>query len=236
MTRRPAAATRVGVRRITERWRRIGFAAAAVAVGQLGAYVAAPRLDVEVLRAAFVARRAAGGGLLALYDWLVGGALSRGAVVALGIVPYLTARIYLRLARLAFPRVDALAADDAGRATLARWTRALTVGLSLVQAYGFARFAQQVPGAVSHPGVGFVVRTMALLTAGAVLVTWLAEQAARSEDDDAPSAPGPSGHALTVPEVEAARAAALLSAGPLGDVAGAPSREPALVDRPTHPA
>jgi preprotein translocase subunit SecY len=169
------------------------LALVALVVCQVGAYVAAPGVDGRVLAAFFRARRAAGEGrLLALYDLLGGGGVARGAWLALGALPYLTAWCWMRLARAAVPAVrDAAARDDGGR-TLRRWTRVLTGVLALVQSLGFSLFVQTVPGAVARPGAGFVLRTMLLLTAGALAVMWLGERItgdADGTDDEEPLEP-----------------------------------------------
>jgi hypothetical protein len=60
------------------------------------------------------------------------------------------------------------------------------VGLGLVQSYGFARFVQTIPGAVAHPGAGFIAETMLVLTTGAVCAMVLTEQLTRRYDEDVP--------------------------------------------------
>jgi preprotein translocase subunit SecY len=162
--------------RIPAPWRKLPLALLALLVCEVGARVALPGVDARALGEYF---RTAPGSLLALYDWIGGGGLSRGAVLALGVMPWLSATLLVRLARSLVPSLGA------GRATLTRWSRALTVGLALVQSYGFAHFAQSVPGAVAEPGAGFVVRTMLVLTLGAVLVMLLGERVTARDDDDA---------------------------------------------------
>lgn len=156
-----------------ERSRKAVVGLAGLVLIEVGGRIALPGLNTQVL-ADYLLRR--GGGLLSLFDRFVGGAMTRGAVLALGIMPYLTARIMVRLIRVAFPAIGAMDADEVGRTKLRRGTRFLTVGLSLIQSYGFARFMQAIPGAVARPGAGFVVQTMLTLTAGAIVVMALAEQ------------------------------------------------------------
>jgi preprotein translocase subunit SecY len=173
----------VGVtRRIPEILRKAGLALAALVVCELGARIVAPGLDTRVLRD-FI-QSGSVGWLLRAYDWVGGGALGRGAVLAIGIMPYISARIMMRLARTAAPRIAELWNTDAGRDTLTRWTRRLAGGLALVQSYGYATFVQKVPGAVAHPGLGFLAKTMAVLTSGAIGVMLLSERLSRSSDDE----------------------------------------------------
>ena len=128
--------------------------------------------------------------LLRLFDNLSGKGISGGTVLALGITPYLSARIYFAIAKKVFPRLAAMDADDAGHNTIKRWTRLLTVVLALVQSFGYAQFVQTIPNAVINPGPGFVAGTMTLLTVVSVLVMWLSERIAASEEDTAESKAG----------------------------------------------
>ena len=159
---------------LPETARAVIIGAAAFVLGEVGTRISAPHINGRVLGE--LLQRTSPGGLLGLYDRLVGGALSRGAVLALGIMPYLSARIFMRIAREVSPAVGALHRDAAGRKQLTRATRWLTLGLSLVQSYGFAKFALSVPGAVTNPGAGFIAETMLVLTTGAVIVMTLSEQ------------------------------------------------------------
>ena len=167
-------------------WRKIALAVGGLLVLEVGARTVMPTLNGQALANYF--HNGGGSWLLTLYDRLGGGGLSRGGVFTLGIMPYLSARIMMRLARVAAPTIDEMSDSVEGRTRLRRWTRVLTVGLSLVQSYGFARFVQAVPG-VANPGIGFVVQTMALLTTGAIVAMVLSEQIARTDDDDEPLEP-----------------------------------------------
>src|SRR3989442_10243203 len=66
--------------------------------------------------------------------------------------------------------------DEEGRKTLTQWTRYLTVVLCVFQAYGYALFAEQLPGAVAHPGWAFRMTTVLTLSTGGVFIMWLGEQ------------------------------------------------------------
>lgn len=144
----------------------------------VGARIPIPGIDPQVL--AEYLRTNGGNAMLKLFDWLVGGALSRGAVLALGIMPYISARIYLRLARWAVPTLARTARRPGGVERIARWAPRLTLVLAVAESYGFARFVQNIPGAVANPGPLFIAQTVAVLTASALTVTWLAERARKS--------------------------------------------------------
>jgi hypothetical protein len=153
-------------------WPAAGVSAAGLLLAEAGTRMAGA-LNIRLLGDFF--HGAAAGGMLRLYDTLVAGELSRGSVLALGIMPYLSARILAWLAGAAVPVVRAMEDDAAGRRTLARWVRGATVGLALVQSYGYALFLERLPGAVTNPGAGFIAETMLVLTSSSVFVMWLTE-------------------------------------------------------------
>lgn len=176
-------------RRLPSAWRKISLAVGGLIVCEIGARIVAPSINGRLL--AQYLRRTGESPLLRLYDWIVGGALSRGAVLALGIMPYLSARIIMRLARTSIPLIAEMSEDTADQTRLRRWTRRLTFGLAVVQSFGFARFVQSIPGAVANPGVGFIAQTMLILTTGAMGVAWLSERIAEQRDADPPAEHAP---------------------------------------------
>ncbi|MCZ6858026.1 MAG: preprotein translocase subunit SecY, partial [Gemmatimonadetes bacterium] len=99
----------------------------------------------------------------------------RATVLALGIMPYISASIMFQLAGAVFPIVEKLQKEEEGRKKITQWTRYMTVVLSLGQAYGFAIFSETM-GAVPDPGWSFRFITILTLTTGAVFVMWLGEQ------------------------------------------------------------
>src|SRR5262245_53790676 len=168
---------------LPEPLRKVALAVALLAVCEVGARIVAPGLNGQALRDFLQA--GASTWLLRLYDWFVGGALSRGGVLAIGIMPYLSARIMMRLARVVRPQLESWSQTDSGIAKCTRLTRWLTGGLALVQSFAFAKFVQGIPGVVAHPGVGFLAKTIAVLTCGTIGVMLLSEALVKSRDDDA---------------------------------------------------
>ncbi len=166
-------------RRIPELWQKMGLALATLAVCEIGARIVAPGLNAQVLRDFL--RAGSAGWLMRVYDWFVGGALSHGAVLALGAMPYLSARIMMRLGRAILPREIESEETDRQRKHMTRW---LTGGLALVQSYGYATFVQGLPGAVANPGFGFLAKTMAVLTTGAIGVMLLSERLTERRDHE----------------------------------------------------
>ena len=139
-----------------------------------GAHITVPGLDVNSLRAAFGSLQNT---FFGIYDMFVGGGLSRATILALGIMPYISASIMFQLLAAVFPTIEKLQKEgEDGRKKLTQWTRYTTVGLSAAQAYGYSVFLQSIPGAVSNPGFGFMFTTVTVLTVGAIFVMWLGEQ------------------------------------------------------------
>jgi preprotein translocase subunit SecY len=169
------AAALQNVYKTPELWQKIVFTLVCLVIYRAGAHVTAPGIDVQALTDYFQSQRG-GGGLLGLYDLFVGGGLSRATVFALGIMPYISASIFVQIAGAVVPTVDKMQKDEEGRKKLNQWTRLLTVVLAAVQAYGFALFTQSLPNAVANPGMGFILSMMLVLTTGAVFVMWLGEQ------------------------------------------------------------
>ena len=149
------------------------FTLLCLAIYRLGAHIATPGVDVQVL-ADFI-RNQGRGTFFGMYDMFVGGGLSRATVLALGIMPYISASIMFQLAGAVFPLVDKLQKEEEGRKKITQWTRYATVVLSVFSAYGFAIFAEQ-QRAVPEPGLGFRLMTMLTLTTGAIFVMWLGER------------------------------------------------------------
>jgi preprotein translocase subunit SecY len=139
-----------------------------------GAHITVPGLDVNALRQAFGALQNT---FFGIYDMFVGGGLSRATVLALGIMPYISASIMFQLLAAVFPTIEKLQKEgEDGRKKLTQWTRYTTVGLAMAQAYGYAVFLQSIPGAVTTPGFAFTFTTLVSLTVGAIFVMWLGEQ------------------------------------------------------------
>lgn len=153
---------------------KILFTFMVLVIYRLGAHIATPGVNVQVM-ADFMQNQGAQT-FFGVYDMFVGGGFSRATVLALGIMPYISASIMFQLAGAVFPYVEKLQKEEEGRKKITQWTRYMTVGLALGQAYGFSIFTESLAGAVTSPGWGFQFMTMLTLTTGAVFVMWLGEQ------------------------------------------------------------
>src|SRR6476659_10094700 len=110
-------------------------------VYRIGAHITAPGVDVLALTD-FFRNQQNSGGLLVLYDLFTGGQLSRVSVFALGIMPYISASIFLQIAGAVMPQVEKMQKDEEGRKKINQWTRYATVGLAAVEGWGFALFTE----------------------------------------------------------------------------------------------
>jgi len=153
---------------------KIAFTFLCLVIYRVGAHITAPGIDVVALTDFF--ENQGQGGLLGLYDLFVGGGLSHATVFALGILPYISASIFMQIAGVVVPTVEKMQKDEEGRKQVTQWTRYFTVLLAIVQAWGFALFTSSLENAVINPGFGFRLQMVLVLTTGAMFVMWLGEQ------------------------------------------------------------
>jgi preprotein translocase subunit SecY len=160
--------------RVPELKDKILFTLFILLIYRLGSHITVPGLDVGALREQFGQLQDT---FFGIYDMFVGGGLSRATILALGIMPYISASIMFQLLSAVFPTIEKLQKEgEEGRKKLTQWTRYTTIALSAMQAYGYAAFLQAIPGAVDNPGMVFVFTTVVTLTVGAIFVMWLGEQ------------------------------------------------------------
>ncbi len=159
--------------RIPELRLKLLFTAAMVVVYRLGAHVPVPGINVHAINQ-FISNGSNQNSILGFLNLFSGGALTRFAVFALGIMPYITASIILQLLTMAFPSLKELAREgEAGQRKITQYTRYLTVGLALAQSVGFTiLFAQQGIIQLTPLKLYEIVIT---LTAGTVLLMWIGE-------------------------------------------------------------
>ncbi len=167
--------------KIQELRQRILFTAGLLIVVRFGSHVTLPGIDATVLAEAL--KNQASNTLFGLYDLFVGGAFSNAAILALGIMPYISASIIIQLLGAVIPYFQKLSKEgEEGRKKITQLTRYGTVGISILQAWGVSvQLASMsvngvsiVPASVQ--GVGFHLSTMIILTAGTVFMMWLGEQ------------------------------------------------------------
>lgn len=154
--------------------RRLVFLLLALVVYRIGAHIPVPGINPDQLTALFKSQE---GGILNLFNMFSGGALSRFAVFALGIMPYISASIILQLGTYVVPALEQLKKEgESGRRKVTQFTRYGTVGLALFQSLGIALALEGTPGLVIDPGFVFRLTTVVTLTAGTLFLMWLGEQ------------------------------------------------------------
>ena len=157
--------------KIPELRKKLIFTAAMIVVYRFGAHIPVPGVDIARINQYINSGQGDIFGFLNLFS---GGALTRFAVFALGIMPYITASIILQLLTMAFPSLKELAREgEAGQHKITQYTRYLTLGLALAQSVGYTiLFSQQ--GVLQLNGVKFY-EIVITLTAGTMLLMWIGE-------------------------------------------------------------
>jgi preprotein translocase subunit SecY len=163
----------------TDLKKRLWFTLGALIVFRMLSYVPLPGVDATVLK---TLAAQTGGGVLDFFNNFTGGALNRMSVVALGVMPYITASIVVQLATSLSPTLNAIKKEgESGRKRLNQYTRYGTVGLTAVQGYfiavGLESFgATQGLQAVIEPGMMFRISAVISLIGGTMFLMWLGEQ------------------------------------------------------------
>ena len=157
---------------------RIFFVIGALIVYRLGAHIPVPSIDPIALAAMFAQQK---GTILDMFNMFSGGALERLSVLALGIMPYISASIIVQLLTIVSPTLEQLKKEgESGRRKITQYTRYGTVVLATFQAIGvaIALEAQQINGlsVVIDPGLGFKIIAVSTLVAGTIFLMWLGEQ------------------------------------------------------------
>jgi preprotein translocase subunit SecY len=153
---------------------RILYVVGILIIYRLGSYITLPGIDASQL----TLHAGNQSSLLGLFNMFVGGAFARAGVFALGIMPYITTAIIIQLMGAVVPYFQKLQRQgEDGRRKINRLTRYGTIGITLVQAVGFAinLFATS-PQAVVVPHYVFIFSTLVVLTAGTAFVMWLGER------------------------------------------------------------
>jgi preprotein translocase subunit SecY len=157
----------------TDLKKRLWFTLGALIVFRLLSYVPLPGIDPTGLAA--LAERTQGG-VLDFFNTFSGGALERASLIALGVMPYITASIVVQLATSLSPTLAAIKKEgESGRKKLNQYTRFGTVGLTAVQGW-FIAVGMEAGGAVVDPGTLFRITAVVSLIGGTMFLMWLGEQ------------------------------------------------------------
>ncbi len=145
---------------------------------RIGNHIVLPGLDPNGIEAA--QRASKSNGLLGIFDMFAGGGFSQASILALGIMPYISASIFMQLMTILVPQLQKVQKEgESGRKKINQWTRYLTVIVTIFQAAAYV-------GYLNSPGYAeaillaykpfFWFSTILTLTAGTLFVMWLGEK------------------------------------------------------------
>ncbi|MDC3049756.1 preprotein translocase subunit SecY [Candidatus Pelagibacter sp.] len=153
---------------------RILFTLFILAVYRLGTFVPLPGIDPEQLQIMMEGNQK---GLLGMFNVFAGGAVSRMAIFALGIMPYISSSIIVQLLTGVSEYFKNLKAQgEIGRQKITQITRYGTVLLATIQGYGLAVGLESSADLVINPGIFFKISTVTTIVAGTIFLMWLGEQ------------------------------------------------------------
>lgn len=163
--------------KIPELKQRILYTLALLAVFRLGSFVILPGIDSGLLVEKFASGQ--GQGILGMINLFVGGAFSRGAIFALGIMPYISASIIVQLLGAAVPAIQKKQREgESGQKWINQLTRYLTVIITLGQSAGYiVNLRAMYPTATANlDGFWFWMISIFILTSGTMFLVWLGER------------------------------------------------------------
>ncbi|MDE3255577.1 MAG: preprotein translocase subunit SecY [Bacteroidota bacterium] len=159
---------------IDELRKRIIFTLTLVLIYRVGCYITLPGINPVNLTL-----NSGKEGLLGLFNMFAGGAFSRASIFALGVMPYISASIFMQLAGIIIPQVAKMQKEESGRRTINQYTRYLTVLVTAFQASAYIAYLRTQSAAAIAPEFGgllFSMSTIIVLTAGTLFVMWLGEK------------------------------------------------------------
>ena len=165
--------------RVADIRKKLAFTAFMLALYRLGAYIPVPGVNTDAIEQ--ISKNYAGSNILGFLNLFTGGGLSRIAIFALGIMPYITASIILQLLTVVSPSLEKLQKEgEVGQQRITQYTRYLTVGLAAAQAIGYVFLFRSQGNTAGAPVIdnftpGGVILIVVCLTAGCVLLMWIGE-------------------------------------------------------------
>jgi preprotein translocase subunit SecY len=160
-------------------------------VCRIGTYIPVPGINADVAVSLFKFATGGGQNLFQLVDIFSGGAFAKMTVLALGVMPYISASIAIQVLIAAIPSMqrEIRESPDQGRRKLSKWTRLATLLLSVVQSCLFAKYVlginQSSPGIIVSEIVNlkilgiswlFYMTVILTMTAGTLFLMWVGEQ------------------------------------------------------------
>lgn len=175
MAKKPGQDYRSGQGGLAELKSRLLFLVMALLVYRAGSYVPIPGVDVDVLNNVFQQQQ---GTFLTMFNMFSGGALQRASILALGIMPYISASIIVQLLTVVNPTLAELKKEgESGRRKISQYTRFGTLILGTIQAIGISTaLPTMIPGLVHNATFIFYLVAVVSLVTGTMFLMWLGEQ------------------------------------------------------------
>jgi len=143
-----------------------------ILVYRLGSFIILPGIDQSMLGSSGQST-----GLVALLDLFAGGAFSKASIMALGIMPYISASIIMQLLAMAVPVVQKIQKEgESGRRKINGYTRVLTIVICAFQGPSYLQMYVISKGGIVDPGTMWWVTSIMLLVAGTMFAMWLGER------------------------------------------------------------
>ena len=153
---------------------RIIFTVLILSVYRLGTFIPLAGIDPSSLKELMDTNQK---GLLGMFNVFAGGAISRMAIFALGIMPYISSSIIVQLLTGVSDYFKNLKSQgEIGRKKITQITRYGTVLLATIQGYGLAVGLESAQNLVIEPGMMFKLTTIITIVAGTIFLMWLGEQ------------------------------------------------------------
>ena len=158
---------------LSELWARLRFLFLGLVVYRIGTHIPVPGINPDQLKLLFNQSQ---GTIIGLFNMFSGGALERMSVMALGVMPYISASIIVQLMSSVVPQLEQLKKEgEAGRRKISQYTRYGALGLAIVQAAGMS-VGMGAQGLFYATGVSVIFVAVVSLVAGAMFMMWLGEQ------------------------------------------------------------
>jgi len=148
------------------------FIVAMLIVFRVAAHIPVPGIDADALRNLFSGDDNQFFGLLDIFS---GGTLKNFSVVAMGVMPYITASIIFQLLGMVFPQIEEMQKEEQGRQKINQWTRLATIPLGFIQAYGLILLLSQRGQFFTDAGASTLLFAMLSLTTGTIFLMWIGE-------------------------------------------------------------
>ncbi|MGQ0738999.1 MAG: preprotein translocase subunit SecY [Bacteroidota bacterium] len=155
---------------------KILFTLMMIAIYRVGSHIVLPGIDPNQIQDGGESQ-----GILGLIDAFSGGAFNNASIFALGIMPYISASIFMQLMTVLVPRFQKLQKEgESGRKKINQYTRYLTVAVTILQASAYVTYLRDM---LKNGGMmagfspaNFWLTTVMVLTAGTMFVMWMGEK------------------------------------------------------------